>query len=106
MNIHAILERIRPGEEWSLNGNEYNGLVWLSSTRKPTFQELEEAWPEVQAEIEAQRINEEAKVRLAEIDLKSIRSIREWIAKQTDAPQYLKDYEAQAIEARAKLGKM
>jgi hypothetical protein len=43
---------------------------------------------------------------LAEIDLKSIRSIREWIAKQTDAPQYLKDYEAQAIEARAKLGKM
>ena len=43
----------------------------------------------------------EAKAKLAEIDLKSIRSIREYIAAKPDAPAYLKAYEAQAIAERA-----
>ncbi|MDD4877392.1 MAG: hypothetical protein PHQ86_09800 [Dehalococcoidales bacterium] len=40
---------------------------------------------------------------LAEIDLKTIRSMREWLASKMDAPQFTKDYEAQAVEMRGKL---
>lgn len=42
----------------------------------------------------------EAKAKLADIDLRSIRAIREYIAAQTDAPKVLKDREAEAVQAR------
>jgi hypothetical protein len=44
-----------------------------------------------------------AEATLKEIDLKSIRSMREWIAKQPDAPAYLTTYEAEATAEREKL---
>lgn len=47
--------------------------------------------------------NLKIKAELYEIDQKSIRSIREWIAAQKDAPEFLKQYEAQAIEKRGEL---
>ena len=40
---------------------------------------------------------------LAAIDLKSVRSIREWVVKQSDAPQFLKDHEGEAVNQRTKL---
>ena len=46
---------------------------------------------------------ENAKAKLIEIDLKSIRGIREWIATQPTAPQIVKDYEVEAIGERTKL---
>jgi hypothetical protein len=59
------------------------------------------------AEWEAEQAKEAAdnaiKAALAAIDLKSIRSIREWLAKQADAPQFVKDHEAAAIAEREKL---
>jgi len=45
----------------------------------------------------------ETKTKLVEIDLKSIQSIREWIAKQPDADQYTKELKTQAIFERAKI---
>jgi len=45
------------------------------------------------------------KAALSVIDLKSIRGLREWVTKQADAPQELKDCEAQAIETRSKIAK-
>jgi len=59
------------------------------------------AWVEDVEKISAKE-NEAIKAKLADIDQKSIRSIREWIAKQADAP-LVKDYEAQAQAERAKL---
>ncbi|PKN35659.1 MAG: hypothetical protein CVU61_02220 [Deltaproteobacteria bacterium HGW-Deltaproteobacteria-19] len=47
----------------------------------------------------------EAKARLHEIDLKSIRYLREWVAKQPGAPEFIKTYEADAIAERNKLSK-
>lgn len=41
--------------------------------------------------------------KLAEIDAKSIRALREWVATQPTAPQFLKDREAEAASERAKL---
>ncbi len=40
---------------------------------------------------------------LIEIDGKSIRDMREYIAAQPDAPQTLKDHENNAINERAKI---
>jgi len=42
---------------------------------------------------------------LAEIDLKSIRSLREYIAAKEDAPEFIKNYEAEAALERQKLKK-
>ena len=50
-------------------------------------------------------LNAPVKAKLKEVDLKSIRSIREWISKQVAAPKILTDYEAEAISERAKLAK-
>lgn len=46
-----------------------------------------------------------AKAALTEIDLSSVRSIREYIASKADAPQLLKDLEATAVGERAKIKK-
>jgi len=40
---------------------------------------------------------------LKNIDLKSIRSLREYIASLPDAPTYIKDYENQAVAEREKI---
>jgi hypothetical protein len=51
----TILTRRYPGSEWVLNGDEYEGLDWISDTPKPTQQELDGLWEEVVAEIEAEK---------------------------------------------------
>ena len=54
MDIATILTRKYPGSEWTLDGDAYEGLTWLSDTAKPTKSALEKLWPEVVAEIEAE----------------------------------------------------
>ena len=54
MDIATILTRKYPGKEWTLNGDNYTGLTWLSDTPKPKKAELEALWPDVQAEIAAE----------------------------------------------------
>ena len=49
MNISVILSVIRPGAQWSLNGDEYDGLEWLDDSPKPTLADIEEALPTAQA---------------------------------------------------------
>jgi hypothetical protein len=44
----AVLAANYPGSEWTLDGDTYDGLTWLSNTPKPTQQELDDAWPAVQ----------------------------------------------------------
>lgn len=61
---------------------------------------------ETQAEIDARLIEEnnaQAKADLEKIDLESIRAMREWIASQPNAPQFVLDHEAQAQSARARI---
>lgn len=49
MNIPLVLQKIRPGAEWSLKGDEYDGLEWLDAVQtKPTIQDLEDAWAKMQ----------------------------------------------------------
>ena len=44
----AVLTANYPDAEWTLNGDTYAGLTWLSDTPKPTKAELDDAWPAVQ----------------------------------------------------------
>jgi hypothetical protein len=43
----AVLTAIRPGAEWSLNGNDPATLEWYSDSPKPTKKTLDDAWPQV-----------------------------------------------------------
>ena len=54
MHIPTILGRKFPDSEWSLGGEDYVGLTWLSDTPKPTEAALVKAWPIVQSEIAAE----------------------------------------------------
>ena len=47
--------------------------------------------------------NKLERINLDEIDRRSIRDIREWVASQADAAEELKDYESQAIAARERM---
>jgi hypothetical protein len=51
MDIAKILTVRFSGSEWTLNGDTYAGLTWLSEGEPPTEAELEALWPEVQYEV-------------------------------------------------------
>ena len=50
----AILSRKYQGSQWTLNGDDYSGLVWLSNTDKPSKATLDGLWAEVEDLIEAE----------------------------------------------------
>ena len=43
------------GSQWTLNGDSYDGLTWLSDTPKPTQAELDDLWESTQATVAAQK---------------------------------------------------
>jgi hypothetical protein len=60
MDLVATLSAIRPGAQWTLDGDDYAGLTWLDDSTPPTQAECDAAWPQVQydrnyARVEAQR---------------------------------------------------
>lgn len=54
MDIPMILTISYKGSEWTLDGDNYSGLTWLSDAPKPTEEELLALWPTVQEEIAAE----------------------------------------------------
>lgn len=46
----AVLNAIRPGTLWQLDGDLYEGLTWLDDSPKPTKKTLDDAWPQVNYE--------------------------------------------------------
>jgi len=63
MDIPQILSNKYAGSEWTLDGDDYTGLTWLSDTPKPTKKALEALWAEVQYETAYARVEQ---ARLAE----------------------------------------
>jgi hypothetical protein len=47
VDYSAVLSAIRPGAEWSLNGDDYATLAWLSEGEPPTQAECDAAAPQV-----------------------------------------------------------
>lgn len=59
MDLTLILNRRYPNSQWSLSGDDYSGLEWLSDSTKPSQEELESQWDSVLTEVLAEQ---EAKV--------------------------------------------
>lgn len=60
------------GKEWTLNGEDYSGLTWLSSGEKPSQEELDNLWEEVQLEITAERTAKENDKQIALAKLEAL----------------------------------
>jgi len=50
----TVLIKKYPNAEWTLNGDDYEGLTWLSDTQKPTKKQLDDLWQIVLEEIQAE----------------------------------------------------
>jgi hypothetical protein len=62
------------GSSWTLNGDSYDGLTWLSDTPKPTQAELDALWESTQTTIAEQKaqaiaVKESALAKLAALGL-------------------------------------
>ena len=82
MDITLALEHLRPSEEWTLDGDDYAGLTWLSDTAKPTKKELETAYSLAVAAKEAKvaesaalRASAEAKLAVLGLSVEEISTI-------------------------------
>ena len=51
MDITMILSKRYPGAEWTLNGDSYSGLTWLSESPKPSEEDLRSEWAQVEYEV-------------------------------------------------------
>jgi len=53
IDYSKILLKNYVGKQWTLNGDSYDGLTWLSATPKPSKEELDSQWETIQANIDA-----------------------------------------------------
>ena len=58
MDIATILTRKFPGTHWTLDGDNYSGLTWLSDSPKPTKKALEALWPQVKLEVAYEQVEQ------------------------------------------------
>jgi hypothetical protein len=59
----AVLAAIRPGAQWTLDGDDYSGLTWLDDSPKPTKKTLDDAWPQVQYDREKAAVEQARRAR-------------------------------------------
>ena len=70
----AVLTRRHAGRQWTMNADDYDQLEMLDGGPKPSKKSLDDAWPEVAAEIAAEidgraAIKASAKAKLAALGL-------------------------------------
>jgi hypothetical protein len=67
-----ILSTNYADSEWTLDGDDYQGLTWLSETKKPTKNELDSQWQDILDKIEAKKAASKAKREAAEAKLAAL----------------------------------
>jgi hypothetical protein len=72
MNITEILKTNYIDKQWSISENDYEKLNWLDKSPKPTEEELESQWEEVQDKIAAA---EQAKISARESALQKLAAL-------------------------------
>jgi hypothetical protein len=58
MDIGLILAYRYNGTQWTLDGDDYSGLTWLSEGKAPTEKQLEALWPEVLLEVQTELVEQ------------------------------------------------
>ena len=111
-DIMGVLKFKYPDSKYGVAEVEFEDIgeitSWVSNEVQPTIEELQVIFnsPEYAAFLSKQTndiSNSPIKQSLNDIDASSIRSLREWLVTQPTAPQFIKDYEAQAQSIRSKL---
>jgi hypothetical protein len=64
------------GKRWSLLNNNYDSLEWLDESPKPTKEELDSQWEEVQSVIKKEDCKAAAQSLLNESDFADLYSVR------------------------------
>lgn len=72
IDYFLILITCYPGTSWSLNANDYDSLIWTSSTPKPTQSELDSKWQETQDIVAKQKCKKDASALLYDTDWTTI----------------------------------
>jgi hypothetical protein len=88
-----ILSINYPTSQWTLNGDSYDGLIWLSDTPKPTQAELDALWVPTQDSIAKQNCKQQASTLLYETDWTTIPDVANpanspYLANQADFIAY------------------
>jgi len=60
IDYSLILKVKYPDAEWTINGDDYEGLTWLSDSKKPSKAELDKHWPELATYWDDKKSEEEA----------------------------------------------
>ena len=55
-----ILVRKYPNDQWTIDGDEYSGLTWITDSAKPSKATLDNLWPSVQDAIAAEKESQAA----------------------------------------------
>jgi hypothetical protein len=57
MDLALILSKKYSDFQWSIDGVDYSGLVWLSDSPKPSEKELKDQWIQVKFELEYEAVS-------------------------------------------------
>jgi hypothetical protein len=68
MDLAAVLYDLSPESEWFLDGEDYDGLSWVSDDKKPTLAECEKAWARIEHDYLLRPIRAERDALLAASD--------------------------------------
>ena len=71
MDIPPVLSEYYKGQEWTLSGDGYEGLIWYDERNtlpKPTLEELTEKWNEHLATQPLKELRQERNKRLTDCD--------------------------------------
>jgi len=55
IDYSQILSKNYTNAQWSLNGDYYDGLIWLDESPKPTQDELDALWESTKAQLLAKK---------------------------------------------------
>ena len=67
-DIPHALSILKPGAEWTLNGNDYTGLEWLDSGQQPTEEDVKAKIIELDAAEPMRLLRIERDIRIAKTD--------------------------------------
>jgi hypothetical protein len=84
----AILSINYKGKSWSLNGDEYSGLEWLDPSPKPTKEELDSQWNEVQSIRKKEQCKDKAKSLLENSDWSTLPDVQTQLSNYNDFVSY------------------
>ena len=99
---HALVA-LRPGAQWSLNGDSYSGLNWMDASPAPTEEELLAKVEELDAAEPMRLLRIERDKRLADSDWVVVRSVSTGVALSKEWVKYLQDLRDLPSTAKPKL---